>query len=141
MQDNKRRLAELLEKYKGLAESLNLPEKKARLKELETQTLDPDLWTNPDNARGVMQKFADASKEIAEVESLGAEITALDKVEEISGLEKRLEKLTLTSFLSGVYDSKNAIVAIHAGQGGTEAMDWTGMLYRMYLRFCEKRGG
>ncbi len=140
MQDNKRRLADLLQKYEELTESLKLSEKKARLKELETLTLDPDLWGNPDNARGVMQKFADANKEITEVESLGNEIVALDKVEEISGLEKRLEKLTLTSFLSGTYDGKNAIVAIHAGQGGTEAMDWTGMLYRMYLRFCEKRG-
>ena len=139
MQDNKRRLADLQEKYEDLSRSLNVPDKKAKLKELEALTLDPSLWKDPDNARGVMQRFADANKEISEVETLGAEIAALDNVGKISGLEKRLEKLTLTSFLSGTYDSKNAIVAIHAGQGGTEAMDWTGMLYRMYLRFCENR--
>jgi len=44
------------------------------------------------------------------------------------------------SYLSGSYDGKNAIVSIHAGQGGTEAMDWVSMLYRMYTRFCEIRG-
>ena len=49
-------------------------------------------------------------------------------------------KFKIFSFLSGLYDRKDAIVSIHAGQGGTEAMDWASMLYRMYLRFCEKRG-
>src|SRR5512133_3293126 len=44
------------------------------------------------------------------------------------------------SYLAGEHDGKNALVSIHAGQGGTEAMDWTGMLYRMYLRFCERKG-
>jgi peptide chain release factor 2 len=43
-------------------------------------------------------------------------------------------------FLAGPYDAKNATMLIHAGQGGTEAMDWTSMLLRMYLRFCERRG-
>lgn len=151
MEDQKRRLDTLGEKYRELAESLKLPEKKVQLKELEILTQDQDLWTNPENARGVMQKFADANKEITEVESLGSEIATLnelfqldneseDLVKETFRLEKALEKLTLTSFLSGEYDAKNAIVSIHAGQGGTEAMDWTGMLYRMYLRFCERRG-
>jgi len=140
MQDLKQGLATLMDKYQALLSSLNLPDKKDQLKKLEAQTLDPNLWGNPNNARDVMQKLADVSKEVEELESLGEEIAVADKIGDIDRLEKRLEKLTLASFLSGPYDSKNAIVAIHAGQGGTEAMDWTGMLYRMYLRFCEKRG-
>ncbi len=52
---------------------------------------------------------------------------------------EKIEKFKLASFLSGSYDKKNAIVSIHAGQGGTEAMDWASMLYRMYSRYCEKR--
>jgi peptide chain release factor 2 len=58
---------------------------------------------------------------------------------EIRKVEKTLAKLELMSYLSGEYDTKNALVSIHAGQGGTEAMDWTNMLLRMYLRFCERK--
>ena len=42
--------------------------------------------------------------------------------------------------LSGEDDGKNAIVSIHPGAGGTESNDWASMLYRMYLRFCEREG-
>ena len=54
-------------------------------------------------------------------------------------VEKKLHEFELKSFLSGEYDTKNAIIGIYAGQGGTEAMGWTSMLLRMYLRFCERR--
>jgi peptide chain release factor 2 len=59
---------------------------------------------------------------------------------ELPKTEKILKNLELVSFLSGEYDDKNALVSIHAGQGGTEAMDWTNMILRMYTRFCERRG-
>ena len=48
------------------------------------------------------------------------------------------QKFELLSFLSGKYDAKNALVSIHVGRGGTEAMDWVSMLYRMYSRYCEQ---
>ncbi|OGK56405.1 peptide chain release factor 2, partial [Candidatus Roizmanbacteria bacterium RIFCSPLOWO2_02_FULL_39_8] len=57
-----------------------------------------------------------------------------------SALEKILDEYEVLLFLSGPYDSGDAIFAIHAGQGGTEAMDWTEMLYRMYTRYFEKKG-
>ena len=98
-----------------------------------------------------MQDLDTLKKEIDELEKLDGEVSTLvtlskdkelasDFVKDVRELEKRLEKLELKSFLSDPYDSKNAILSIHAGQGGTEAMDWANMLYRMYLRFCEKRG-
>ena len=46
----------------------------------------------------------------------------------------------MKTYLSGRYDGLDAILSIHAGAGGTEAMDWTKMLYRMYQRFSEKKG-
>jgi len=55
-------------------------------------------------------------------------------------LEKGLEKLETVAYLGGKYDNCPAIVAIHAGQGGVEAMDWTQMLQRMYLRYAESKG-
>jgi len=58
---------------------------------------------------------------------------------ELKELGSRLDKFELQTFLSGPYDPKNALISIHAGQGGTEAMDWASMLFRMYLRYSEKK--
>ena len=55
-------------------------------------------------------------------------------------LTETITTLKLETLLSGTYDSSNAILALHAGAGGTEAQDWVEMLYRMYLRFAERRG-
>jgi peptide chain release factor 2 len=60
--------------------------------------------------------------------------------EEVSELENQLEKLEFELAFSGEYDSRNAILSIHAGAGGTESMDWADMLMRMYLRWAERRG-
>lgn len=60
--------------------------------------------------------------------------------EELGTFEEVFEKLRISTLLIGPYDADNAIVTLHAGAGGTEAMDWTSMLYRMYSRWAEKRG-
>ena len=66
---------------------------------------------------------------------------AAEEIEEELGIfEEVFEKLRISTLLIGPYDADNAIVTLHAGAGGTEAMDWTGMLYRMYSRWAEKRG-
>jgi peptide chain release factor 2 len=59
---------------------------------------------------------------------------------EIERIEKGVRRLETATFFSGKYDKGDAILSIHAGQGGTEAMDWAQMLYRMYLRYAEKQG-
>lgn len=119
--------------------SLSLPEKKRRFEILEGQSADPNLWQDQSKARAVLQELAELSKEIQEIEELLAELPTLKTPAQIEKFEKALRKLELTTFLSGKYDSKNALLAIHAGQGGVEAMDWAEMLLRMYLRFCERR--
>lgn len=60
--------------------------------------------------------------------------------EKLSNFSEYLEDKTVEILLNGKYDDCDAIVTIHAGAGGTEAQDWASMLYRMYLRFCEKNG-
>lgn len=60
--------------------------------------------------------------------------------EEIGGFETMFEEIRICTLLSGEYDSCNAIVTIHAGAGGTESCDWASMLYRMYSRWCERKG-
>lgn len=61
-------------------------------------------------------------------------------VKTLTSLEKFLEEFKIETLLSGKYDSKNAILTLHAGAGGTEAQDWANMLYRMYCMYAEKRG-
>jgi len=66
--------------------------------------------------------------------SLESEITR-----EIGDIERLIEEMEFQETLGGPYDTRNAILAIHAGAGGTESQDWAEMLLRMYLRWCEKR--
>jgi peptide chain release factor 2 len=135
-------MEELSYRFQKLKESVDMPSKKKKIEELEFAAGSPDLWNDPDRARSVTQELSDLKKEIAEIEELDETIEILNQVQdeaEISRTRKTLERLEKMTFLSGEYDSKNALVSVHAGQGGTEAMDWTGMLYRMYTRLCERR--
>ncbi len=151
MQDIKARISDLVVRLDKLKEALGIPEKKKKIEILEGESLDPKLWDDPERARKVGSELADLKKELKELEDLTGTITTLKELseageaspqyqKEIAGAEKTLQKLELLSFLGGEYDAKNALVSVHAGQGGTEAMDWASMLLRMYKRFCERRG-
>ena len=141
--DVKQQVEELSGRLTKLIEIVNVNGKKEKIKELETNVSDPNLWSDPQNAKAITQELSDLKKEVEEIEELADTLEILKEVPdetETRKAEKTLSALELMSYLSGDYDAKNALVSIHAGQGGTEAMDWSGMLYRMYLRFCEKRG-
>jgi peptide chain release factor 2 len=86
--------------------------------------------------RGFEQRLKDAA-ELAGLddESLRAELEV-----EIGGIETELEKRSFTAMLSGTYDAEDALLAIHAGAGGTDSQDWAAMLLRMYLRWAEQQG-
>jgi peptide chain release factor 2 len=148
---DKIKISDIVKDFEDIYKSFDVASKKNALVGLEVKTTDPDLWNDQENARRVMQEFGNLKNEIEEIERLQGDIETIkefvtfdeennDLAKEISDLQKRIEKLKISSFLSGAYDTKNAIVGIHAGQGGTEAMDWTSMLYRMYLRFAEGKG-
>jgi len=88
--------------------------------------------------RGLEKKVAD----IAELISLTEEDTSFQAEiqSEIEAIASRLDELELQMAFSSEYDARNAILAIHAGAGGTESQDWAEMLLRMYLRWAERRG-
>ncbi len=70
-----------------------------------------------------------------------AEASVSEEAQQLIGeLERRMETLDLSVLLSGPYDSHDAILSIHSGAGGVDAMDWAQMLYRMYTRYCERQG-
>jgi peptide chain release factor 2 len=143
MQDIKQKIDEISSRLEKLIGVIGLPEKKKKIEELEETAAEPTLWSDPNNAKAVTQELSDLKKEVEEITELADTVEILKEVQdeaEVRKAEKTLAGLELMSYLSGEYDGKNALVSIHAGQGGTEAMDWSNMLYRMYLRFCERRG-
>lgn len=74
------------------------------------------------------------------IEESGDESLASELEEGVHNLENEVEKARVETLLSGKYDSYDALITLHAGAGGTEAQDWTDMLYRMYGMYCEKTG-
>jgi len=140
MQDIRSKVEELSSRLTKLKDGLNLPQKKERLTILSAEAGDVNLWKDPEKAKKTLQELSSVTKELKEVDQLTATVSAIKNLAEVAQAEKDIERLELVSFLAEQYDGKNAIVGIHAGQGGTEAMDWANMLLRMYLRFCERRG-
>lgn len=123
------------ERANSLLEKFNIEEKKIKVREIEAQSTDPSFWKDQKNATSKMKELADLQKEIQETEKL----EKLIEEGNLEEAEKLLDQLEIFIYLSKPYDEKNAIVSIHAGQGGVEAMDWTAMLYRMYTRYFERK--
>lgn len=97
-----------------------------------------------DSVKEIDKLFTDYEDMLLLIEMSEGEDEEQEAAEEIEGelgtFEEVFEKLRISTLLIGPYDADNAIVTLHAGAGGTEAMDWTSMLYRMYSRWAEKRG-
>lgn len=136
-------LDEIIKKFDDLKSTFDIDSKKDELKKLESGSTDPDLWNDQENAKKVLQNLSQLGDEIKNFEDIEESIAILSEIwdeKEYSRVKKIIDELELKSYLSGIYDKYDAVVTLHAGQGGTEAMDWTSMIYRMYLRFCEIRG-
>ena len=129
-------MEELQERVKKLVERVGVDEKHKRIRELEVESMKPDFWNDHQNAAEKMKELSSLQKEVEEVELLQLWMEEGEQNE----AEKLLKRLELLMFFSSPYDKSNAIFAIHSGQGGTEAMDWTEMLFRMYTRYFEKKG-
>jgi peptide chain release factor 2 len=92
-------------------------------------------WRDLERAAGDLRGFA----ELAKSEGDGDDGLASELTDEVDALAARLDRLEFDLSFSGPYDKRSAIVAIHAGAGGTESQDWAEMLFRMYLRWAERR--
>ncbi len=141
----------------GLHQKLNPEDLHKKKEELEKQTADPDLWKDEAKAKKLLQELSQIKDLLDNLESVDGNLKSLSDLiklqEECGGksletdiqslhrtVNKQLDKLELATFLSGPYDQSEAILSIHSGQGGTEAMDWASMLSRMYTRFFERKG-
>lgn len=146
MEDIKKQLQDLADRLAQIKIKLDPQVRAKQIRELEAETMAPDFWSDPNSAKETMKRLSALQEEGQQIDQLEQEITDAQSMTEIleekdiKKIAKKTGQLEIRTFLNGPYDSSNAIVSIHAGQGGTEAMDWASMLLRMYLRFCESRG-
>lgn len=137
---------------------LHFDEKRERVAELEHRVAAPGFWDDADAARSVMAELSRDCDDIAAVErareGLGDARTALELAAEMDGdegllaeasatveaLTRSIDEMELSSWFTGEFDHGDAIVTIKPGQGGLEAQDWTFMLFKMYMRYCARRG-
>lgn len=141
---------------KDVETKLNIREKTKELADLSAESVKGDFWTDMVSATKIMERISylktlldtlsnlksrlDFAEELVKMGPAKTQSIEKDLEDEISQIESGLSDLNYQTFLSGKYDSTNAIVSVHAGQGGTEAMDWAQILLRMYLRYAEKKG-
>ncbi len=138
-----------------LADVLSIQPAKDRIAELNAETAKEGFWDDLENSQKVLQetkslerkidkfnKLSDNLEDIIALIELSIEEDDESSVEEITSeiaaFKAKLEDEKLSTLLSGEYDSSNAILTFHAGAGGTEAQDWTEMLYRMYNHWAER---
>ncbi|MBQ3470518.1 peptide chain release factor 2 [Candidatus Saccharibacteria bacterium] len=153
MQDLTKRLTELKDDFLKVYEKLGISEKLGKVAELEKEVAEPEIWRDVKLATEKNQELARLNEEVQPWELLKTQIEDLEELlamsdeslkseftEQISAMEGELLELKKALRFQGAYDAKNAIIRITSGAGGTEAMDWAGMLERMYLRFFEKKG-
>jgi peptide chain release factor 2 len=130
-----------------------LTNKEREITKLEKRASAPDFWDNPELAQKAMRRLASLGEEVDRWNKLeqrardALELSALEDdslydelTAETEALERSIDRLEFRLLLSGPHDRGDAILAVHAGAGGTDAQDWTDMLVRMYLRWAEAHG-
>ena len=132
---------------------LDIEALEGQLTTLEAESSDPDFWSNVDKAQIKSKQIARLKNRIEPWRTLEKKVIALVELdamqdhsmdaeiaEDTINAEKEYETLEIGLMLNGPYDDYDAVLSIHAGTGGTDAMDWAQMLERMYLRYAEKKG-
>ncbi len=146
-------LKELQSKIADTKKLLNINDLQKKLEQLAGEMNAPDFWSNQENAQAISQDYQDIKKEVEKFADLekrtndlieladsGDQSLADEISQQTQKLAKEFSEYELYVLLNGPYDKNNAIIAIHAGSGGTEAQDWAEMLLRMVMRFCDKMG-
>ena len=137
-------------KYGGF---FDIPKKKDRIIELETTMNSPDFWSNVDSANKIVSELSNLKRVVKESEEINNRVNDLIELfslgdedslniveQEIDSLNKDIDNIELITLLGNTYDKNDCILEVHSGAGGTEACDWALMIYRMYLRYCERKG-
>ena len=127
------------------------------LTSLEKQTTENNFWEDQKSSSKVLKRINEIKNKVEQFKKIKTEITNMIELVELlkqesdeelekevqngtKKLEEDIEKLEISTLLSGKYDINNAILTLHPGAGGTEAQDWVEMLYRMYTRWATANG-
>ncbi len=143
------KLKELKERFEKISRAIDRDKLQTEIRELEAQTMKEGFWGDREGATKISQELANKQKTLEQLEKLGSRIQdALEFSNDASmqteleteqkEIEKQLGSLELKLFLSNPHDESEAIISVHSGAGGVEAMDWAAMLVRMYQRYFEK---
>ena len=150
-------LAEIRKSLLAAGDALHIDHIREQLDELTEEMNQPEFWNDPDHSAKVNQKVSNLKGKLEHYEKLLSsaddievmlemaeeekdEDTVTEAVNELATLKEHTDALELETLMRGDYDDNDAVLSLHAGAGGTEAQDWTSMLYRMYTRYCEKMG-
>ena len=153
----KQKLRDLEPELEKLNAALDIESAKQEAERLEAETAMDGFWNNLERSQKVQMRLKQLQNKIQRQDKLigawedltvlcemGQEAEDEEILEELKAefavLEEKVEETRMTTLLSGEYDSANVIMQFHAGAGGTEAQDWTQMLYRMYTRWVERHG-
>lgn len=121
-----------------LRQSLSIDQKGARLHEIEQIMQTPSFWDKAEEAAGLSRELSMLQNTIHQWQHVYDLVHAAGE-QDRREIESELGQLELATFLSGLHDAAPAILSIHAGTGGVDAMDWAEMLLKMYVRYSEKR--
>jgi peptide chain release factor 2 len=156
MRDIKEDVSALKQRFGEAQKFMHYDELSERMKTLEVEVAQSDLWDDPENAKKVNQEYSQVSEDLKLLDTLGQNIADIetlfelgteesdDSVEkeiesQLAAVNKEFDSLELRALFSGEFDERDAVCELHAGAGGTEAQDWTEMLLRMYGRWAERR--
>ncbi len=151
------RIASQRERVAAIEAYLDIPGKRERLEELRDQASAPGLWDDPAAAREVTTQLSRVERDIERYDTLIAQIEDVEALNELAvemedadtgrevlavldAMTVAVDKVEVSTLLSGEYDSGDAIVSIQAGEGGVDAMDFAQMLQRCYTRWAERQG-
>lgn len=151
MEEIQSKLKNLKDKFDKTSQSIDRDQLRAEIREFEVQTMKEGFWQDHKQATKISQTLADKQRTLQKMENLESRINdALQFLDdasmqaelqnEIKEIENELKELELKLYLSNPHDESEAILSVHSGAGGVEAMDWAAMLVRMYQRFFDKMG-
>ncbi len=153
----KQQLSDYMPKLRELHNVLNIDAAKEEIEQLHNKAAEPTFWDDMEKSQKILQRTKMLENRVEDDRRLNAQAddiatliemyqeeeddSLLDDIKsELETFAEKIDKITLSTLLTGEYDANNAIINFHAGAGGTEAQDWTEMLIRMYIHWGEAHG-